>query len=1203
MTLKVIRSSQGFLGATQRILARHFARFQLTRRVAWSLDVGSYASCHLLQNIEPSNFTLFCSYTLIAKMEKEKSQQLTCLLMYHPSDSNIAKWLKKILQREGITCYLLFEVAGADLHKEMFRLADEADCVISLITQTLFDDEKCRIFHAKVYSYLYGEKYIAVRKDITDKVLCSPAGGFLEGCHVLAPEKVTDVEFQECLVSRVNAVARRKPRWDNYFQDESHIQPDVYTKSLNIPTLSKSDKRKFKVSQLSLEFRNNIGTLESTNQFSSEVVASEEGNAPETSIGLKENMVVAVNPPSSEDNGSGHNHAVSSIHPQFSISRRTDLANLDLVKALENSEAPEENKNVRHHISNVSVSESDNKSCSNMISDQVVLLAERKRVQQSPPTSLICIRNAYSESSESFETEFEPKYHSHSEGRFFLSMGDKLPVAMADRPTSGQHLHLECTLPHKPVYWKRVMSRKPPNRFLRSPFLLPILSIEQLPAWYRIATPYMTNGNLDKLLSFAKQSETDHSRLKLYLLRIIYQISEAICFLHNKGVFHGNIIPNNIVIDEQINARLGDYGLRRVTELNLPDALSAFVSTCSAKDADIFMFGITLWQILKCTHDRKIVEEELRALHALTELPTAEAMAADERHIEGKLWQLDSEETLSLCKILLQCLSKSREASMSDIKAEVKGHITKLELPLIDFPHQSCVHCMTEMPKQGLQARSSNCPQKCVFLNICPSCMPYVCSSFMCCPQHDSQIFPPFGGINSCALIISGRDQNEPETQDTFYKDSFEIALSVAHPHIMAIPWGNIYRISPWENSTEAEIGRVVHEIVQKKPDFFLFYYSGHKATEGEASPLDVSDKQGDSLNVEKLRSSLLQPLVRSCSRLLLILDCCYAASLWPLLRQEQYINDSHISFHTMWPSCGRKDMSNMPPNDEQSLFTKCLVIGLRGGRICPNNTTSCQVCQSFRNEIIESHCISKKILEKFVDMHMQCTFQEGRDDCQRSVIVESRRDSDPMIAYYRNQALYRFHYEPPKGQNFMRRVCELDSLDYNVDEVLQHLWNQLKDECLPNRLDHLTLQILRRDSDDSVHELSEVSDIIEAVSKDADSLYVSIRKDGENLGDKKWVACFCDEAQTEDAVRSLLDFKRNWQTTESRVKKVGVNEVDPTWKADDNNVFDETFQKCWKSFLSLKTKQCQLQQGRESFLQIEIREKLSMFSIATPQT
>lgn len=99
-------------------------------------------------------------------------------------------------------------------------------------------------------------------------------------------------------------------------------------------------------------------------------------------------------------------------------------------------------------------------------------------------------------------------------------------------------------------------------------------------------------------------------------------------------------------------------------------------------------------------------------------------------------------------------------------------------------------------------------------------------------------------------------------------------------------------------------------------------------------------------------------------------------------------------------------------------------------------------------------------------------------------------------------------------------------------------------------------------------------------------------------------MACFCDEAQTEDAVRSLLDFKRNWQTTESRVKKVGVNEVDPTWKADDNNVFDETFQKCWKSFLSMKTnKQRQLQQGGESFLQIEIREKLSMFSIAMPQT
>lgn len=1174
-------------------------------------------------------------------MEKEKSSPLTCLLMYHPNDRQAAKWLKRTLKGEGFTCYLLFEVAGADLHTEMFRCADDADCVISLITKTLFDDETRRKFHTKVYSRLRGEKYIAVRMNIEDTMFYCAAGGFLEGCHVLAPEKMTDVEFRECLVSEINAVARRIPiipLSDNHFQLESDISPDMYIKSLNIPTSSNSDEGTFNVPQLSLGPTAVSEIFEGTqqasaSQFSLKVVASEDENTPETSIsstGLNENLVVVANnssgsssiPLSSEEKCSKVNHFVWFLRTSVNSVLKNVKALVKDRALNENNETPQEKQiqistqvsesssekqNIRDQTPNAAFSECSNKSYANLMSDQTVSSEERKHVQQSTPTCLMGTSrpNAYFDS---FETEPERTYHNNSKGR--------PPKQLGDRHTSCQLLDLgsfgKFTPHEKPIYrWKTMILRQRPNRFLRSPFLLPILSIEKLPVGYRIATPFMTHGNLGQLISSANASiqiETEHSSWNLCLLRIIYQMSEAIAFLHDRNVFHGNITPNNILIDEQKNARLGDYGFIRDSRFNVPahNTVSTCVSTRTAKDADMFMFGITLLQILKCTNDRQFVADELRVL-TVGLLPEAEAIATVERHIEGNLWQLGHEETLHLCKIVLQCLSKSHTASMCDIKAHMKEFISTLQLLPIPgtFPSHNCVYCMVETPKQGFQARSSICPQKCVFLNICPSCMPTVCSSCLSCPQHDSQISPPFGGKNSCALIISGRDQNEQETQNTFYKDAFQIATAVAHPHIMAIPWNNIYHISPWENSTEAEINRVVYEIVtQKKPDFFLLYYSGHHATES-ASSLDVSDRQGGALDVAKLQSLLLQPLVRTCSRLLLILDCCYAASLWPLLHQELYENDSHISFHTMWPSCGRRSMSNIPPNEEQSLFTKCFVTGIKGGRECPcprpDDTPSCPICQMFRKAIDENHCVTKKILEEFVNQHMQSTFKEDRDDCQRPVIVESRRDSDPVIAYYRNQALYRFHYESPKGQNFMRKICELDSLGYDVDDVLLKLYNQLKDECLPNQLDHLTLEILRRESDDSAHELSEFSDIINAVFEDADSLYVSIRTDGEHFGNNKWVACFCDEAQTEDTVRSLLALERNRQMIERHANEVAILEVNPTWKpAEDDSVFDKTFRKCWNSFLSLK-EQRQLQPGSDSYLKIEIREKLSMFSIVHP--
>jgi len=619
-------------------------------------------------------------------------------------------------------------------------------------------------------------------------------------------------------------------------------------------------------------------------------------------------------------------------------------------------------------------------------------------------------------------------------------------------------------------------------------------------------------------------------------------------------------------------------------------SLSTFEGT-EGTETDIFMFGITIWQILKCTNDRKSVERL-----AQQELPEAAAMANDERYLDDKLWTVGVDVTRRLCEISLQCLSKSHRPSICQVRDDMKQLVNSQDkLTLITLPGDNCIYCMIGMLDQGLRARSSNCPEKCTFLRICPSCMPFVCTSKICCPDHDTQIFPPIGGTRSCALIVTGRDANNDSTQQVFFKDCHEMELAIAHPHIMAIPWDNIYRISPDENATEDEIGRVLEKIVNQEPNFFLLYYSGHIACtrEGEFVRLSVSDEQGTALNVENLQTSLL-PLVETCSRLLVIPDCCGAALLRSLAQREQHTNDSHIIFHTTWSSCGRNEESNMPPYEAHSIFTKCLVAGIKGGRKCPNGEQACPHCQRFQKEIEESRFISKKTIEEFVNVHMRSTFREGRNDLQGPIVIESRRESDPVIAYHRNQALYRFHYESPMGQSNVNKICELDSLKYDVDDVRECLWNQLKDDSLPNQLDHQTLQILCRKCDGNVRELNKVSDIIKAVFEDADSLFVSVRTNGDNLEVNQWVACFCDISETKDTVNSLVQHGKNCCQTEGRsMEKVSVYEMNPQWKAADNNVFDDTLQKCWDSFLSWK------QQNRgDSFLQIEIRERLSMFNI-----
>ncbi|MCK4353306.1 tetratricopeptide repeat protein, partial [candidate division WOR-3 bacterium] len=92
------------------------------------------------------------------------------------------------------------------------------------------------------------------------------------------------------------------------------------------------------------------------------------------------------------------------------------------------------------------------------------------------------------------------------------------------------------------------------------------------------------------------------------LYSIIYQICEALRFIHFRGLIHGDVKPNNIMIENGSSiAKLMDFGL--VEEINLSKAsklrgtLNYIAPELLAgekveKRADFFSLGVTLYQIL-----------------------------------------------------------------------------------------------------------------------------------------------------------------------------------------------------------------------------------------------------------------------------------------------------------------------------------------------------------------------------------------------------------------------------------------------------------------------------------------------------------------------------------------------------------------------------------------------------------------------------
>jgi serine/threonine protein kinase len=119
----------------------------------------------------------------------------------------------------------------------------------------------------------------------------------------------------------------------------------------------------------------------------------------------------------------------------------------------------------------------------------------------------------------------------------------------------------------------------------------------------------MPNGSLDKYL----YGDVDNSTLRWdQRFRIIRGIASALIYLHEeweKVVVHRDIKASNVLLDDELNGRLGDFGLARLYDHGVEQETTRVVGTIgylapelartgkATPLTDVFAFGIFILEV------------------------------------------------------------------------------------------------------------------------------------------------------------------------------------------------------------------------------------------------------------------------------------------------------------------------------------------------------------------------------------------------------------------------------------------------------------------------------------------------------------------------------------------------------------------------------------------------------------------------------
>jgi predicted Ser/Thr protein kinase len=138
---------------------------------------------------------------------------------------------------------------------------------------------------------------------------------------------------------------------------------------------------------------------------------------------------------------------------------------------------------------------------------------------------------------------------------------------------------------------------------LAHPHVLPVHDYGEIDGRPYIVMAHMSGGTLADRIRQGPMPTRD-------VVKLIAQIADGLDLAHRKGIIHRDFKPSNVLLDENGNAYLADFGIAKVSESNLQLTGSGMVGTPAymapemgesgmvTAAIDIYALGITLYQML-----------------------------------------------------------------------------------------------------------------------------------------------------------------------------------------------------------------------------------------------------------------------------------------------------------------------------------------------------------------------------------------------------------------------------------------------------------------------------------------------------------------------------------------------------------------------------------------------------------------------------